>query len=451
MTEQTSTTHPLPVFDNDNDNDNDSSDGDENRCEYHELVDRFGALAAETVCEANDGKGDRVRWIRLEKQLDKSIESVKAKADVLQQMHKVAQEQSKYGNASLLPRRWKNLETNTLNGYALGERDDACFTVCQFNMLAEGLSAGPDAIRPFDVPQSSASRGQTEKMTYGGFTNVAFPEIALDFSLRRWRLLEVLLGNDGSAPFDVIALEEVDRFHGFFSPILRLFGYQGIFLPKTQSPSVRMGWYSDGCALFWKSAMFELVRKRRIEYKVGSQVLLLTILKHRTTGQMILFAVTHLKAQRSEANEMIRCAQVGELESQIRQEIATIVETYKIPTVPVLILGDFNADAPSQIEGSSSAIRNLLNSNISPSENIPCPLSSAYDVERADESFYTSWKIRGSTTTKRIIDYIFYGGNLSCQGHLAVPDPDDLGEAKLQSLRYPSDHMLIAAEFELRL
>ena len=54
--------------------------------------------------------------------------------------------------------------------------------------------------------------------------DVPKPEISLDFSLRRWRILEVLLSNDfyqndsdiqsneGAGHFDIIALEECDRF-----------------------------------------------------------------------------------------------------------------------------------------------------------------------------------------------------------------------------------------------
>ena len=440
MTENGTSSDALPTFEDDNDI---QLLGDEED-EYCELVDEFGALAVERFCE--NGEGDEFRWIRLEKQPDKSIEKVSTRQDVLKRMHLASKAQAEYGKATLFARRWKHIESGTLNGYAVDGSDSSSFTVCQFNTLAEGLSAGPDATRPFEVDNVY---GQSEKSIFGGFTNVAHPEIALDFSLRRWRLLEVILGKNGACPFDIVALEEVDRFYGFFAPLMRLFGYEGIFIPKTRSPSVRMGWYSDGCSLFWKGNMFELLSERRVEYKVGSQVLLLALLKHIPTQQMMLVTVTHLKAQRSEANEMVRCAQVEELAARIKEELAIVVDRYKVPTIPVLVMGDFNADAPSQTEGASSAIRNLLHSNISPND-IPCALRSAYDIDPPEENFYTTWKTRGTTTSKRIIDYIFYGGNLSCQAHLAVPDPDNLGDAKLPSLQYPSDHMAIAAKFELK-
>ena len=412
--------------------------------DYCELVDEFGSLAMERFCEAASDE-EQFRWIRLEKQADKSIHHVKTKEDVMNQIRLAAETQGKYGKANLFQRRWKHLESGTLNGFAVDGSNDSSFTVLQFNALAEGLSAGPDVTRPFAV---DPVYGQSEKGTFGGFTNVANPEIVLDFKLRRWRILEVILGSNGMAPFDIIAMEEIDRFYGFFAPLLRLFGYDGIFVPKTRSPCVRMGWYSDGCSLFWKSHIFELLSKKNIEYKVGSQVLLIALLRHRPSNQIIFVAVTHLKAQQSEGNEKVRCAQVDELVSRVKEELDECTKAYKTPLIPVLVLGDFNADAPSQTTGESSAVRDLLNSNVSPNQ-VPCFLESAYDVDPPEEGFYTTWKTRGTTTSRRIIDYIFFG-NLSCQAHLAVPDPDDLGEAKLPSLRYPSDHMAIAAKFDLK-
>ena len=413
--------------------------------EYCPVVDEFGAQAVERFCEAPDDL-DAFRWIRLENEVDKTIERVKTKEDVLKQMKWATDRQAKYGNANLYARRWKHLESGNLNGFAIDQSSDSSFTVMQFNTLAEGLSAGPEVTRPFTV---DTRYGQSEKSTYGGFSNVAYPDTVFDFSVRRWRILEVLLGKNGACPFDIIALEEVDRFYGFFLPLMRLFGYKGLFVPKTRSPSVRMGWYSDGCSLFWKDDMFECISEKRVEYKVGSQVLLLTWLRHRATNQRILVCVTHLKAQRSQANEKIRCAQVRELISHVKEELAIVGTSSKDFDLPVLILGDFNADVPSQsTDPDESAIRDLLNSNISPNL-VPCALHSAYDIDPPDDNFYTTWKTRGTTTTRRIIDYIFFGGNLSCQAHLAVPEPEELEEAKLPNLRHPSDHMAIAAKFEL--
>lgn len=440
-----------PLFEEDKDNDD----------EFCEVIDQFGSLAMERFCEPGDNdnnnpnnKGGQFRWIRLEKSIEATVQRMKTKQDVLEQIRRATEAQAKYGNALLYPRRWKDMNGDLLlDGSECDDQSETSFTVMQFNALAEGLSAGPDAPRPFILEPDNAY-GQSEKNSFGGFTNVKDPQVALDFALRRWRLLEVLVGGDGTSPFDVIAMEEVDRFYGFLAPLLRLFGYEGIFVPKTRSPSVRMGWYSDGCCLFWKSHIFELISEKRIEYKVGSQVLLLAVLKHRPTGQFILTSVTHLKAQRSEVNEKIRCAQVNELVERLKDELALVADAWEMPSVPVLVMGDFNADVPTQTTGDCSAIQTLLSSNISPNNDASCTLQSVYQIDPADENFYTTWKTRGTSTTRRIIDYIFYGGGggdnaLSCQAYLAVPEPGELDEAKLPGLRYPSDHMAIAAKFDL--
>jgi mRNA deadenylase 3'-5' endonuclease subunit Ccr4 len=401
----------------------------------------------EQFCELPEDDGNAFRWIRVEKGVDKTLSSVvTTRHDVLREIKHATETQATYSEASLYARRWKHLETGTLNGFAIDQANDSSFTVVQFNTLAEGLSMTPEAIQPFQVDKVY---GQSEKSIYGGFSNVLHPDIVFDFSLRRWRLLEVLIGKDGSCPFDLIALEEVDRFYGFFRPMLRLFGYDGVFVPKTRSPSVRMGWYSDGCALFWKTNMFDVVSYRKIEYKVGSQVLLLAWLRHKATDQHILVCVTHLKAQQSETNEKIRSAQVREMVSHVKEELGR----QNAFDTPVLVLGDFNADVPSQTGCETSAIRDLIQSNLSPSPDglPPYGLNSAYDIDPPSSSnYYTTWKMRGTRMTRRIIDYIFYGGNLSCQAHLVVPQPEELSDDVnfFPNLRQPSDHVAIAAKFE---
>jgi mRNA deadenylase 3'-5' endonuclease subunit Ccr4 len=125
-------------------------------------------------------------------------------------------------------------------------------------------------------------------------------------------------------PFDLIAMEEVDRYHGFFASILRLFDSQGLFCPKPSSPGVKMGWYSDGCCMFWKQSVFTLVSEYRGQYPESNQVYLLAALRHKQTAQDIVVAVTHLKAQQNQANELIRCQQADAFREQIDQMVARV-------------------------------------------------------------------------------------------------------------------------------
>jgi mRNA deadenylase 3'-5' endonuclease subunit Ccr4 len=420
--------------------------------EFCEVVDQFGVPAVETFCEPPAGSGsEEFRWIRLERGIDSSLESVLTKQDVLEQIQATAETQAKVGDASLVPRRWKRLtEGGSSNTSCVVDGNSSSFTVMQFNILAEGLSSGPHVTPPFVIEPGSAYGQGDKNGTYGGFSDVSHAEVALDFSLRKWRLLEAILGKDGEAPMDIIAMEEVDRFYGFFAPLMRLFGYEGLFAPKVRSPSVHLGWYSDGCALFWKTDKFELISEDRHEYKVGNQVMLMALLKHHPTGQHMLVANTHLKAQKSVTSEKIRCFQVDELRQRIQRELSVIAEAPGIQNVPVLVMGDFNADPPLHTEAPRSAIQSLIHPDHSSSDEEPVVFRSVYPVDPPPEDFYTTWKTRGTKTAKRIIDYIFYSGDLDCTAYLEIPTGEELGSSKLPSLRYPSDHMAIAAKFELK-
>jgi mRNA deadenylase 3'-5' endonuclease subunit Ccr4 len=443
--------------------------------------------------------------VRMETEVDPCLDGIHTLRQVWQHIVNVREEQAQYGYghgcADLYPRTWNRVPHSRtgdmgVTSTAPSPRVSFNISVAQFNTLAEGLSAGPDVSPPFrdesgapGEASRAADKGevQPDKSVYGGFTHLPHPKISLDFSLRRWRLLEVLLGSPSSTsdavhegedddtsetllsqlPFDLIAMEEVDRYHGFFAPILRLLDYQGIFCPKPSSPGVKMGWYSDGCCMFWKKSVFTLVSEHRGQYPESNQVYLLAALRHKQTAQDIVVAVTHLKAQQNQANELVRCRQADALREQIDQMIASVQNnnsqrkndpSSSLPDIPVLILGDFNADPPSKgaVDASSStedsAIgRMLLHHTRDPSNmSISHNYRSSYPIDDLS-TFYTTWKARGTSTVRRVIDYIFYTSEtLECTATLKTPDDGDLEATRLPGLRYPSDHMMIAAQFRLR-
>ena len=558
-----------------------------------------------TSVSSQTASSSRPRWIRLENQIDATVQSIQSSSQVWDKIRQVRQWQydqlmEKEGihqtkpasiNTNLYPRYWKPrtipsslsespppaAQTNTANIQTIPTSSNSptgptantntTFSVLQFNTLAEGLSAGPDAKVPFPSSTWTINNNGTSMTTttnasssyfYGGFSSLPYPQVTLDFDVRRWRLLEVLLGggllNHSSADYrpayDILALEEVDRYGGFLGPLLvQQFGYQGVFCPKVQSPGVRLGWYSDGCALLWHTGTFELMgRPQRIPYqgRGTTQVCLLVTLQHLVTRQPILVAVTHLKAARphpscrnndkknepnpshstsrtSSAHEPIRLTQV----QQLIQEIERVQTDYyyssqqqqqppreggeplqggKVPwLLPVVLAGDFNADPPvfrtndNTMNGDGnddeSAIGYLLrhgrrnhdtdvNHSSGTFDSAYTEIFSDQQHQKNDDRFYTTWKMRGSSTTQRAIDYIFYHsgspsnntpsvkkeevsssspaspsmsssppvGNhhqLVCQATLSIPKGSELEATKLPGLRYPSDHLAIGAQFEL--
>jgi mRNA deadenylase 3'-5' endonuclease subunit Ccr4 len=460
--------------------------------------------------------------IRLQSQPEPCLDDISSQTHVLDQINHVRliQGQKSKQNSNLYSRHWidriimtpatTNLQQQSTTIRENKNEDDNdnvhSFSVLQFNTLAEGLSSGPTTITSNNNSiQPPAPRGQKLGLTatrktnnnmplYGGFNTIPHPEISLDFSLRRWRLLEVLLGlnitnNDNNncdinrkqqekeqqcqpqndisdGMFDIIAMEEVDHYHGFFSPILKLFNYKGIFIPKPNAPGAYDGWYSDGCALFWKETAFQYISHVTNRFKAGgNQVYIICTLRHLQSGKEIIVVVTHLKAKNSDTNEQIRTEQVKELMHCVSSYNTSIVlhddgsssssssssSSGGADHVPIIILGDFNADPYGE---GKTCIKSIL-SHSSPS------LQSTYDLKEdgdgagggSGESYFTTWKTRGEESVRRIIDYIFYSNQcpgFRCTHVLSIPKEYEIEATKLPGFRYPSDHLSIGSKFEIK-
>ena len=415
---------------------------------------------ADVACAANATEASTASMpcIRLQATPDACLRGVNTAADVEEEIRQVREHMGQYRPSELYARQWaphpsSDAETGMNN--SSNSTTAHTISVMQFNTLAEGLSSG--TLEPLPFGKSIEYR-KDDEAGFGGFTALTHPEVCLDYSNRRWRILEVLLGkfcreqaakeynssdDGGSCPFDIIGMEEVDRFGGFFAPALSLFGYQGIFNAKPQAPGVQLGYYSDGCALFWKADKFDVVDKARRSFCVGTQVYLLATLRHKASGRPIVVAVTHLKASKSEENARIRALQSGELLNILQEKAARIAENCSdTREVPTIVLGDFNA------EPSEDAVKNFANGT---DKGSLLSFASAYPADIP----YSTWKTRGTNTVRRVIDYIFYkpccnvDGTpiFECQEFLALPAEEDMEEHGLPGFRSPSDHLALAARF----
>ena len=175
--------------------------------------------------------------IRLATQPDAVLASISSLSQLKQRIEAL-------GLPPLLPRDMHTLPVSSLSARARAWIRVAAttITVMQFNLLAEGLSSGPDAAPPFAAVRRS---------DYGGFDSVAQPELALAWDTRKLRLLEEILRY---AP-DVLTVQECDHFDDLLLPALRLAGYDGVFAPKRSAPGLEYGFYSDGTAVFWRTAV----------------------------------------------------------------------------------------------------------------------------------------------------------------------------------------------------
>ncbi|CAH1101164.1 unnamed protein product [Psylliodes chrysocephalus] len=291
--------------------------------------------------------------------------------------------------------------------------------------------SGPNTIRVLQWNILSQALGQMND----NFSKC--PDEALEWNHRRFLIVEELVEYSP----DVICLQEVDHFN-FISHILETQGYTGLFFPKPDSPCIYINGNNgpDGCAIFYRKDKFDLVN---VETKIleiwkvqSNQVAILTILKLKETGQEICVTTTHLKAKNG--------ALLSTLRNEQGKDLLHFVQSHS-RNLPLILAGDFNAEP----------IEPIYNTIL---EN-PLGLGSAYadcdtnvnNSKSADrEPSYTTWKIRGEGEVCHTIDYVFYSKNkLDLEAVLELPTGEEIGEDRVPSLAYPSDHFSLVCDFKI--
>jgi endonuclease/exonuclease/phosphatase family metal-dependent hydrolase len=174
-------------------------------------------------------------------------------------------------------------------------------------------------------------------------------------------------------------------------------------------------------------------------------------LRHHATGVPIVFACTHLKAKGSDEFEAIRAGQIGVVLEGV-QAVSLRVQSSDSNNGDAqcrcVVMGDFNAEA---CESSGGTRPMAVPTALSWCDGA---LSSAYPLPVSqDEDLYSTWKTRGGKQSKRVIDYILYtrGRGLEVTSLLQVPAAEEIADSpcKLPDLRYPSDHIAIAADLNI--
>lgn len=297
-------------------------------------------------------------------------------------------------------------------------------------------------------------------LAHSNFTKC--PESALKWSHRGPLLLHEIL----RAGPDIVCLEEVDHYHDLFRPELSKHGYESTFFPKYDSPCLNFPNNSgpDGCALFYLSARFELIRKkdvilRNAEGGESHQVAILAELKIKDEDEIkqqqqseldkkekknevvkkqelpipssIFVCVTHLKAK-PEGKDM-RTAQGKHLIEEMN--------SFSQAGSPIIIAGDFNATSAEEVYGYFS----------NPDAHPSLKMASSYKCAHygGNEPEFTSWKFRDKEY-KYTIDYIWYNTESLCVENVwDLPATEMISEAGLPCKNYPSDHVALCTEFSI--
>ncbi|RZB38607.1 Exo endo phos domain containing protein, partial [Asbolus verrucosus] len=233
---------------------------------------------------------------------------------------------------------------------------------------------------------------------------------------------------------------EVDHFN-FLKHVLGTQGYTGVFYPKPDSPCMYISGNNgpDGCAIFYRTNKFDLINieTRILEiWRVQSnQVALLANLRIRETGQEVCLTTTHLKARQGAFLSTLRNEQGKDLLQFIAQHCGNR---------PVVVCGDFNAEPVEPIYNTMLTDKYLSLG----SAYADCDSWNLNSVAR--EPPYTTWKIRDEGEVCHTIDYIFYKKNkLEVEAVLELPTGEEIGEDRVPSFAYPSDHFSLVCDFKI--
>jgi nocturnin len=343
-------------------------------------------------------------------------------------------------------RRWRDFADEAVLKNRPADASTVAITFMQFNTLADGLAA-------------------RDKERRGGFTEC--PLEALEWKEYRCdRVMEEILRH-GSYP-DVVALEEVDHYYDDLLPAMAALGYRGLYKTKPDSKCKQQSGddsLEDGCALFWRKDKFEetgsaeegAVAVWYVSYEKAdadgkllgekaNQVAILAELRPKGCAGTVIVGCTHLMAKKKAEGERGRKHQIKQLldltmEKQREAAANNVVGLTSLP--PVLLGMDMNA-APQ--EQSHKYDAEALPAALAH----PLGLRSAYAVAcGGQEPAWSTWKKRGESEAKHTIDYILASPDVEVRRVLLAPDEATVEAGRLPCFKYPSDHIAIAAEFNV--
>lgn len=215
-----------------------------------------------------------------------------------------------------------------------------------------------------------------------------------------------------------------------------------MFYPKPDSPCFYIDGNNgpDGCAIFFRSNKFELTKTECKVLEVftipSNQVVLLAFLKIKETGHEICIATTHLKAR----NGMV----LSSLRNEQGKDLLKFL-THHCDDRPIIVCGDFNAEPTEPIYST------VLNSKLNlASAYADCSVNDAAN-SALREPPYTTWKIREEGEICHTIDYIFYSkSKMEVEAVLELPTSEEIGNDRVPSFSYPSDHFSLCCDLKLR-
>ncbi|XP_067944297.1 nocturnin-like isoform X2 [Watersipora subatra] len=290
---------------------------------------------------------------------------------------------------------------NSARDLKVTSQDSLRLRVMTFNVLAQGLSSN---------------------------SFIKCPPEALDYEKR----LDGIVKEISSFSPDLVCLQEVDM-HSQLTA--RLPEYMSYWSPKVSSPCLNVADNigPDGSAILCKTSTLKILSQHTVTLQADgvpcNQILVAANVKLRN-GHKVLLICLHLKAKKPFAD----------LRQQQGLHTLDFFKSKQAECDSVIIAGDLNSEP-------EEPVHKLLESS---------GFESSYVAVTGKQPAYTTCKYRSVEGAEvkqcKVEDYI-YAKNLSAKHKLIVdrilevPPETALGEGRLPSMHYPSDHLSMVADY----
>ncbi|KAL3844377.1 hypothetical protein ACJIZ3_001780 [Penstemon smallii] len=297
------------------------------------------------------------------------------------------------------------------------------------------------------------------------------PAPCLKWKARSQAILTVLK----SLEADFLCLQELDEYDTFYEKNMKSLGYSSIY---TQ----RSGKKRDGCGIFYKQNIAEMVIQETIDYndlvnsvedekdltvdkdesKAGSQLeedhedpndprvrlkrdcvgIMSAFRLKDPSSHHVIIANTHLYWDPEWAD--VKIAQAKYLLSRLAGFKELVTNKFDC-TPSIIVTGDFNSVPGDQVYQYLVSGTSLAGPESA--DELPMPLSSVYAFTRGEPEFTNCTP--GFTGT---LDYILFSpsGDLNPVSYLDLPGSESSDiSGGLPNYYHPSDHLPIGAEFEV--
>ncbi|XP_072038370.1 CCR4-NOT transcription complex subunit 6-like [Amphiura filiformis] len=332
------------------------------------------------------------------------------------------------------------------------------------------------------------------------------PTWALSWEYRRKGIMDEII--HGSA--DIICLQEVetDQYFNFFYPTLKQHGYEGVFSPKSRAKTMseHEQKYVDGCAIFFRTSKFGLVKEHTVEFNQlamanaeGSEDMLNRVMTKDNIGlvalletregcfegagvppdvsiaKQIMVSTVHIHwdPEFSDVKLIQTIMFMNELKKLMEEETVSFrpgggshSRSSSTNNIPLMLCGDLNSLPDSGVieyleTGKVSvnhedfkAINYKVLQNFSSNTESNGHITHSFQLQRGyhdNPMQYTNYTYE----FKGVIDYIFYSPQfMKVLGVLGPIDQEWLDQSKIAGCPHasvPSDHFSLLSEFEMPL